>query len=139
MTRLTLEALLDDARRRLTRLDAAAANAARLAGARLIDIRDESQISRDGVIPGALVIPRNVLEWRMDPESAHRHPHAPGLEDLVIVVCDEGFQSSLAAATLQRLGFRRATDLTGGFRAWRTAGLPVLAPAAAEPSRLLTI
>jgi rhodanese-related sulfurtransferase len=66
-----------------------------------------------------------VLEWRLDPESGHRHPQAPGLEDAVIVMCDAGYASSLAAATLQQLGFVRATDLVDGFQGWRAAGLPV--------------
>ena len=98
------------------------------AGACLVDIRVDSQIARDGTIPGALIIARNVLEWRLDPASGHCHPQAPGLDDHVIVVCDAGYQSSLAAATLQELGFRRATDLDGGFQAWRAAGLPVDPP-----------
>jgi rhodanese-related sulfurtransferase len=66
-----------------------------------------------------------VLEWRLDPESGHSHPDAPGLEDPVIVMCDAGYASSLAAATLQQLGFAHATDLVGGYQAWRAAGLPV--------------
>ena len=94
-------------------------------GAALIDIRGDAQIARDGTIPGALVIARNVLEWRLDPCSQHRHREAPGLGDRVILLCDEGYQSSLAAATLQQLGFTFATDVDGGFRAWREAGLPV--------------
>ena len=81
-------------------------------------------------MPGALVLSRNVLEWRLDPDCAHRHPDAPGTGERVIVMCNEGYQSSLAAATLQDLGFDRATDLIGGFQAWRAAGLPV-APAPA--------
>jgi rhodanese-related sulfurtransferase len=96
-------------------------------GGRLIDIRAESQISQDGAIPGALVIPRNVLAWRLDLASDHRHPDAPGLDDHVIVICDEGYQSSLVATTLQQLGFTRATDLAGGFQAWRAVGFPVTA------------
>ncbi|TMK25586.1 MAG: hypothetical protein E6G62_04845 [Actinobacteria bacterium] len=95
-------------------------------GATLIDIRSDSQIARDGVVPGALIISRNTLEWRLDPASGHRHSQAPGLADQVIVMCDEGYQSSLAAATLQELGFHRATDLEGGFQAWRSAGLAVV-------------
>jgi len=94
-------------------------------GAALIDIRSDSQIAGDGVIPGALVIQRNVLEWRLDPASGHRHPQSPDLDDQVIIVCNEGYQSSLAAATLKQLGFADATDLDGGFQAWRAAGLPV--------------
>jgi rhodanese-related sulfurtransferase len=77
------------------------------------------------VIPGAIVIPRNTLEWRLDPASSHRHPNAPDLDDQVILVCDEGYQSSLAAAMLQQLGFVRATDIIGGFQAWLVAGLAV--------------
>jgi rhodanese-related sulfurtransferase len=94
-------------------------------GATLVDIRADSQIARDGVIPGAMVIPRNTLEWRLDPVSSHRHPNAPELDDQVILVCDEGYQSSLAAATMQQLGFARATDVVGGFQAWLAAGLAV--------------
>lgn len=125
MARLTIDQLLDDARRHLDRLDPLATLEAVGGGARLIDIRADSQIAEDGVVPDALVIPRNVLEWRLDPTCEHRHPQAPQLEDLVIVMCNEGYQSSLAAATLQQLGFARATDLDGGFQAWRAAGLPV--------------
>jgi rhodanese-related sulfurtransferase len=98
------------------------------AGAALIDIRGDTQIARDGNIPGALVIARNVLEWRLDPDSQHRHRQGPGLGDHVILLCDEGYQSSLAAATLQQLGFACATDVDGGFQAWRKAGLPVILP-----------
>jgi len=105
-----------------------AASEAVRSGATLVDIRTDSQIARDGVVPGALVIGRNVLEWRLDPASDSRDPRAPGLEERVIVMCHEGYQSSLAAATLQQLGFALATDLDGGFQAWRAAGLPVDPP-----------
>ena len=128
MARTTIAELLADARRRLTRLDPATARQAMRAGAVLIDIRSDSQIARDGSIAGAHVIPRNILEWRLDPASQHRHPRAPQLDDHVILLCDEGYQSSLAAATLQQLGFARATDIEGGFQAWRAAGLPVEQP-----------
>lgn len=94
-------------------------------GAVLIDIRSETQREQDGVVPGALFIPRNVLEWRCDPASDARDPRVGGLDRRVIVMCDAGYQSSLAAASLQELGFERATDLDGGFQAWRAAGLPV--------------
>ena len=122
---MTIDDMLSEARRGLTRVDPAGAAEAAAAGATLIDIRSDNQIARDGTIPGALVIARNVLEWRLDPASGHRHPEAPDADDQVIVVCDAGYASSLAAATLQRLGFTRATDLDGGFQAWRAAGLPV--------------
>jgi rhodanese-related sulfurtransferase len=126
MARKTIDQLLADARSGLERLDPWAARDAVRAGATLIDIRSDSQIAEDGVVPEALVIARNVLEWRLDPASEHRHPRAPNLEDGVILMCNEGYQSSLAAATLQELGFARATDLDGGFQAWRAAGLPTV-------------
>ncbi|MBV9795227.1 MAG: sulfurtransferase [Actinobacteria bacterium] len=125
MTRVTIDELLATARKELCRLQPDEALAAMRDGGALIDIRSDSQIARDGTIDGALVIARNVLEWRLDPASGHRHPRAPGLADHVILLCDEGYQSSLAAATLQQLGFARATDVDGGFQAWRQAGLPV--------------
>ena len=125
MARTTIDELLAGARRRLKRLTPAQALDAMRAGAVLIDIRSDSQIAADSTIAGALVIPRNILEWRLDPASQHRHPHAPDLDDHVILLCDEGYQSSLAAATLQQLGFARATDVEGGFQAWRAAALPI--------------
>lgn len=102
-------------------------------GAVTIDIRSERQRERDGVIPGAHFLLRNALEWRLDPASGHSDPSlGDDLDRHVILVCDEGYQSSLAAATLQDLGFRRATDLAGGFQAWRAAGLSVEPCEAAE-------
>jgi rhodanese-related sulfurtransferase len=130
MTRTTLDQLLAESRAQLQRLDPPAAQQAMRSGATLIDIRSESQIARDGEVEGALTISRNVLEWRLDPASDHRHPDAPGLDAQVIVMCNEGYQSSLVAATLQRLGFSAATDLDGGFQAWRDCGLPVRPPGA---------
>lgn len=124
---MTVCELLFAARSRLLRLDPAAASDAVAAGAVLIDIRSEAQRERDGVIPYALFVPRNVLEWRLDPTSGHADPAVGGdIDRQVILVCDEGYQSSLAAATLQQLGFRRATDVDGGFQAWRACGLPVV-------------
>ncbi len=123
-TRRGVDQLLEEARRPMERVDPAAAAAAIEAGAVLVDIRSSSQVARDGLVPGALVIERNVLEWRLDPAGAHRHPRAPGVEQQVILMCNEGYQSSLAAATLRQLGYMRATDLAGGFQAWRAAGLP---------------
>ena len=121
----SVDELLAAARAGLSRIDPAGAADAIGAGAVLIDIRSDSQIAADGVVPGALVIARNVLEWRLDPDCPYRHAGAPGLHEDVILMCNEGYQSSLAAATLQQLGFARATDLIGGFQAWRDAGLPV--------------
>jgi rhodanese-related sulfurtransferase len=86
----------------------------------------------DGAIPGAIIIERNHLEWRLDPASRWRIPEATDHDVIWIIMCDEGYSSSLAAASLQLLGLHRATDLIGGFQAWRSAGLPVLAPQAAR-------
>ncbi len=130
MTRMTINELLETARTGLDRVSTVQAEQAMRSGAALIDIRADSQVARDGTIAGALVIVRNVLQWRLDPASGHSHPQAPGLADHVILLCDEGYQSSLAAATLQQLGFTRATDVDGGFQAWRQAGLPVTPPGA---------
>ena len=90
-----------------------------------MDIRTERQRERDGVVPGAMYHPRNVLEWRLDPASGYSDPEVGGTDRQVVVMCNEGYQSSLAAATLQDLGFERSTDVSGGFQAWRAAGLPV--------------
>ncbi|TMK62046.1 MAG: sulfurtransferase [Actinobacteria bacterium] len=125
MTPRSVDELLADARRRLERLDPQEAHGALLRGAVLVDIRSESQRARDGVVPGAHLVARNVLEWRADPASEWRDPAIADPSRQVIVMCDEGYQSSLAAATLQELGIERATDLIGGFQAWRKAGLPV--------------
>jgi rhodanese-related sulfurtransferase len=121
----TVNELLAESRERLARLEPLQARAAMLSGSLLVDIRSEVQRHADGVVPGALFFPRNVLEWRLDPASGHADPRIPGRDAEVILMCNEGYQSSLAAATLQDLGFARATDLVGGFQAWRAAGLPV--------------
>jgi len=124
--RTTIDELLRAARSRLVRVSPEHALHAMRGGDVLVDIRSELQRARDGTIPGAAFHPRNVLEWRMDPSSGHADPAlASDLDRRVILVCHQGYQSSLAAATLQDLGFRRATDLIGGFEAWRAAGLPV--------------
>jgi rhodanese-related sulfurtransferase len=122
---MTIEDLLERARSRLERLEPRAAHAAVRAGALLIDIRSEGQRASDGLVPGALFVARNVLEWRCDPGCAHRDPRIDGHARWLILMCDEGCQSSLAAATLHELGLTRTTDLIGGFQAWRAAGLPV--------------
>jgi rhodanese-related sulfurtransferase len=122
---VTADELLAEARRGLERLEPAEAAVAIAAGAVLVDVRSELQRERDGVVPGSLFFPRNVLEWRCDPASAARDERVSDLARQLIVMCDEGYQSSLAAANLRRLGFGRATDLAGGFQAWRAAGLPV--------------
>ena len=121
----TVGELLAQARGRLKRLDPLQASAAARDGALLVDIRPAAQRAAEGEIPGALLVERNVLEWRLDPASAARLPQA-SYDLRVIVVCSEGYTSSLAAAALQDLGLSAATDLAGGFRAWQAAGLPVL-------------
>jgi rhodanese-related sulfurtransferase len=108
----------------LTRVSPAEAAAAAREGALLVDIRPVGLRAADGEIPGALVIDRNVLEWRLAPTSDHRIPEIDEGKT-VILFCDEGYASSLAAATLQELGLPRATDLIGGFQAWKREGLPV--------------
>jgi rhodanese-related sulfurtransferase len=121
---LTVEDLLLEARRELHRLNPAQVSAAVSGGAILIDIRSELQRHRDGIVPGSRFLPRNVLEWRLDPTYEHRDPEAARRDALLVLMCDEGFQSSLAAATLSRFGLQ-VTDMIGGFQAWRSAGLPV--------------
>lgn len=121
----TVDDLLAEARRRLDRLDPTQASEEIARGALLVDIRAESQRERDGTVPGSVYVPRNVFEWRCDPHSPHRDPRIDGRERRLIVMCNEGYQSSLAAVTLHELGLTAATDLAGGFQAWRAAGLPV--------------
>jgi len=124
-----IDDLLARARAGIDRLEPAEAHEAMRSGAVLVDVRAESQIARDGTVPGAVVVPRNALEWRCAPDGDHRDPRLSDPERRLIVMCDGGYQSSLAAASLRDLGLRRAADLAGGFRAWRDAGLPVNASA----------
>ncbi|MFJ4866241.1 rhodanese-like domain-containing protein [Streptomyces sp. NPDC088748] len=120
-----IDELLERVRADYARLDAQEAYAASRAGALLVDIRYQALRERDGLIPGALVIERNELEWRLDPRGSHRVPEATDHDLQVVVICNEGYASSLAAASLHALGLHRATDLTGGFQSWKSAGLPV--------------
>jgi rhodanese-related sulfurtransferase len=126
---MSVDDLLARAREGLDRVGAADAAREVENGAVLIDIRSDAQRAEDGVVPQAVYIPRNVLEWRCDPECDHRDPRVSDPGRRVIIMCDAGYQSSLAAATLKELGLGQATDLDGGFQAWRDAGLPV------EPAR----
>jgi rhodanese-related sulfurtransferase len=121
----TIDELLERARRRLNRVDARRAAEELAQGALLIDTRTETQRAKHGDIPGALVIDRTVLEWRLDPASPSRIPQATDHGIRAIVICNEGFSSSLAAASLQDIGLVNATDVIGGFQAWKAAGLPV--------------
>ena len=120
-----IDEILAAARARLDRVGPEAVAAAMRRGAILVDIRPAAQRAEHGEIPGAVIIERNVLEWRLDPRSGARLPFADSYDLEVIVTCQEGYTSSLAAAALQDLGLHRATDLAGGFAAWRAAGLPV--------------
>jgi len=119
--RRTLEDLLAEAR---TRIDRPTPEEAAKSGAQIIDIRTVEQRRADGTVPGSLWFARNVLEWRVDPESDARDERVAPLDAPVIVMCDAGYASSLAAATLVDLGFTHAGDMDGGFQAWKAAGLP---------------
>src|SRR3954454_6831263 len=123
--RRTIVEVLAAARARIHPLSPAEAAREVAGGARLVDIRSELQRARDGVVPGAHFHPRNVLEWRLDPASPNGDPATRAPAARGSLMCDGGYQSALAAAGLHDLGFTRATDVAGGFRAWRTAGLPV--------------
>jgi rhodanese-related sulfurtransferase len=123
--RRTVTDLLEQSRRHLRRLDPGAAYSAMRGGALLIDTRSEEDLARRGRVPGSLHIPLSVLEWRVDPGSSHRNPQVGGLDRHLILLCAQGYSSSLAARRLQELGFSRATDVIGGFEAWEAAGLPV--------------
>ncbi|TDB81786.1 MULTISPECIES: rhodanese-like domain-containing protein [unclassified Micromonospora] len=120
-----VDALLEQARAGLRRLSPQETAEAVRAGALLVDTRTEAQRREQGELPGAIVIDRNVLEWRLDPASEWRIPEATGYDRGVVVVCRHGYSSSLAAASLQALGLRNATDMVGGVQAWLEAGLPL--------------
>ena len=124
----SVQEILAAARSRLTRVTPDQAFAQARAGAVLIDIRPAAQRAADGEVPGSVVIERNHLEWRLDPESDARLPWVTGYDLRPIVICAEGYTSSLAAAALQDLGLAGATDVAGGFLAWRAAGLPTARP-----------
>jgi rhodanese-related sulfurtransferase len=121
-----VDSLLAGARAGLVRLEPGAAADAMNDGALLVDIRPEAQRRAEGEVPGAVLVERNVLEWRMDPTSPSSLPEILGPAQVIVVLCSEGYASSLAAATLRQLGLERATDVIGGFQAWRRAGLPVI-------------
>ncbi|MFJ2893779.1 rhodanese-like domain-containing protein [Streptomyces sp. NPDC087218] len=120
-----IDELLERVRAGFVRVGPREAAAAASDGALLVDIRYAELRERDGLIPGALVVERNELEWRLDPLGSHRAPQAVSHDLRIVIVCNEGYASSLAVASLRQLGLHRATDLIGGFQAWRTAGLPV--------------
>jgi rhodanese-related sulfurtransferase len=121
----TIEDLLTEARARLDRVTPEEAFAAHRAGALLVDTRTYEQRRDGGCVPGAVVLDRTVFEWRLDPASPSHLPEVRDHEVQIIVLCRQGYSSSLAAASLQDLGLRRATDVIGGFEAWAEAGLPI--------------
>jgi rhodanese-related sulfurtransferase len=120
-----IDDVLAEAQAQLHRLTPAAAAAAMRTGSVLVDTRDGDARSRDGSIPGSVHVPLSVLEWRVDPTSGHQSPALAGREDRLILICHEGYSSSLAAVRLHQLGFAKTTDVIGGFVAWAAAGLPV--------------
>jgi rhodanese-related sulfurtransferase len=122
---LTLDRLVDQAAKRVTRLEPSAAFAASRADGLIIDIRSHDARELDGVIPGSLHIPRTVLEWRVALDSPWRSAYVGGLDQQLIVICDHGCSSVLAASNLVQLGFHRAGDVIGGFDAWKRDGLPI--------------
>jgi rhodanese-related sulfurtransferase len=125
-----VDAVLEQARIGMRRLDPHETRAAVAAGALLIDTRTDRQRAVQGNLPGAIVIDRTVLEWRLDPRSVSRIPEAAGYDLHIVVVCRQGYSSSLAAASLRTIGLRRATDMIGGVEAWLAAGLPTTHEAA---------
>jgi rhodanese-related sulfurtransferase len=126
--RLTIDDVLAAARRRISRYTPQEAFAAAEGGAVIVDTRSDGDVRAEGRIPGSVYIHRNVLEWRCDPASGHSDPRVHDLGSQLIVVCNDGYSSSLAAASLVDLGFTFAGDLIGGFRGWAKAGLPVERP-----------
>lgn len=125
---LSVDELLARVRERIERVHPAEAFARMTAGALLVDTRPGEQRDRDGEVPGALVVDRNVLEWRLDPASPWRLPEVTGYDLDVVVLCNEGYSSSLVADTLRTLGLVRSVDVIGGFAAWAAAGLPTTRP-----------
>ena len=122
-------------RSRIERVEPAEVLARVAAGALLVDTRPVEQRERDGEVPGAVVVDRNVLEWRLDPASPWRIPEVTGYDLEVIVLCNQGYSSSLVADTLRSLGLRRAVDVVGGFEAWAALGLPIRPRCAPRPDR----
>jgi rhodanese-related sulfurtransferase len=128
-----LEEQLRDARALIERLSPGEAFVRAEAGALIVDIRSELDRERTGVVPGSIHIPRTVLEWRLEPGGRWRNPHVDGTDCSLIVLCDQGYSSVLAAGALARLGYPDVADVVGGFDAWRKAGLPTAPAGSARP------
>jgi rhodanese-related sulfurtransferase len=129
----SLDRLIDEAAARITRFEPQEAFDAAKAGGLIIDIRSQDARERDGVIPGSLHIPRTVLEWRVAVESEWRNPYIGGVDQQLIVICDHGYSSILAASNLVEIGFHRAADVIGGLEAWKRQGLPITQPTERPP------
>jgi rhodanese-related sulfurtransferase len=129
----TADELVAQARLRISRIGPAELKALTAAGGLIVDIRPVAQRAEEGELPGALIIERNVLEWRLDPSGDHRIPQVKGYEQPVVVVCSEGYASSLAADTVRTLGYTHAADLEGGYQAW-LAWVAAGSPEIAEPA-----
>jgi rhodanese-related sulfurtransferase len=127
--RTTIDELLQQAREEIRRLTPQEAAAAQARGAVIVDTRDSADRAAEGIIPGSVLVTRNTLEWRADPSSGAPDPHLSDFQADLIIVCNDGYSSSLAADSLRRLGHANAADLIGGYRAWVTAGLPTSDPA----------
>lgn len=123
---MSVATVLSETRSRFTRVDAQVAHRLHLSGATLVDIRPIHQRVEYGEVPGSIIIERNVLEWRFDPHSDARLPHIDGPGHRVVVLCQQGYASSLAAASLLDVGLPLATDLIGGFESWQSKGLPTV-------------
>ncbi len=122
---MSIDQLLEQARRQIERLSPADAHRAAAGGAIIVDLRCQEDRLSNGAIPGSVHVPRTVLEWRADPDSPWRLDAIAHLDAHLILVCNDGYSSSLAAANLKRLGFERVADIAGGFGAWREHDLPV--------------
>jgi rhodanese-related sulfurtransferase len=131
----SIDEALAAARQRIDRFGPEEARALGENGAVLVDLRSHDERGREGVIPGSIHVPRSVLEWRVDPDSGYSNPHVSDRTLQLVLVCKEGYSSSLAAAELRELGFDRAADLAGGFDAWCAKGLPTI-PASPPPEGL---
>ena len=129
-SRRTLAGLLAEAEARVKRFTPQEAYAALADGALLVDLRSQHARDRDGIVPGSLHIPRTVLEWRIALDSDWRSPYVGGPDEQIVLLCDDGYSSLLAADTLAELGFTRVGDVTGGFAAWKEAGLTTVRPPA---------
>jgi rhodanese-related sulfurtransferase len=129
----TADELVAQARERISRIGPAELESMAASGGLIVDIRPVAQRAEEGELPGALIIERNVLEWRLDPSGDHRIPQVKGYEQPVVIVCSEGYASSLAADTVRALGYTGAADLDGGYQAW-LAWVAAGRPQVASPS-----